>query len=722
MLGDHAFIVPPSSFRVHASLRVPLCPLWLILSRTPPPVYNRARKLQTAGEGWDKRLARTGEKINWRWGALAAALMALLSLVPQAHLCYTRGGEWQGAYAYFYTDEPAYAAYLNALIDGRPRRTDPYVGRDDNGRDDGIHDDPAAAAPLAESLFSIQSAPAYLLALPARLFGLSASIVFILLMPAVAAAASLAIYWLAWSISRDRGLAFAAVFVVLCLGVAVTGQGWVAAAFGLPGGYVFLPFLRRYVPGVPLVFLLLFCGCAWRALTLARRKARLLHAFAAGLLFALQVYSYFYHWTTSAALLACLAAVWIAARPANWRDALAPLALIGAIALASLAPYFALVARRAPSMDAAQALLHTREPDVWRGVILVAVLAAAALIYGARRGLVRPRDPAALFTFSLTLSVVAVFNQQIVTNRSLQPMHYEQYVGNYLALLAAALACGLLWRGHVTRARAADARQGAGDDNGALVAVAAPHVATPRVAAQHVAAPRVPAGGGPHLLPRRVWLTAAAFAFLWGVCETVPPTRNYAALNLMHDDWRAVTRRLDELARDPAFASARGAGAAATPPVVFNPSDTRMDHVPADTACAVVWAPHTFAYSSLTAEENKERVFLFLHFAGVAPAAFAAQGRDQGFLQFNVFGWERANPRLTADYRPVTPAEIERERQNYAAFVRRVEAASAPPAPALSFVVVSDDQPFPSSNLDRFYLRDAGERVGRHTIYRVRAR
>lgn len=642
--------------------------------------------------------------------------MALLSLVPQAHLCYTRGGEWQGAYAYFYTDEPAYAAYLNALIDGRPRRTDPYAGRDD-GDNDSSDNSAAAAAPLAESLFSIQSAPAYLLARPARLFGLSAAAVFILLMPLVAAASSLAIYWLAWSVARDRGLAFAAVFVVLCLGVAVTGQGWVAAAFGLPGGYVFLPFLRRYVPGVPLVFLLLFCGCAWRALTGARRGARLLHALAAGLLFALQVYSYFYHWTTSAALLACLAAVWAVARPANWRDALAPLALIGAIALASLAPYFALVARRAPSMDAAQALLHTREPDVWRGVILVAVLAAAALIYGARRGLVPARDPAALFTLSLSLSVVAVFNQQIVTNRSLQPMHYEQYVGNYVALLAAALACGLLWRGHVTRARAADAHQGAGDD--ATAPVAAQRAADRRGNAQRVAAQ----GQRSHLLPRRVWLTAAAFAFLWGVCETVPPTRGYAALNLMHDDWRAVTRRLGELARADASAPARAADAPPTPPpVVFNPSDTRMDHVPADTACAVVWAPHTFAYSSLTAEENKERVFLFLHFAGVAPAAFAAQGRDQGFLQFNVFGWERANPRLTADYRPVTPAEIERERQNYAAFVRRVEAAGAPPAPALSFVVVSDDQPFPSSNLDRFYLRDAGERVGRHTIYRVRPR
>jgi hypothetical protein len=213
-------------------------------------------------------------------------------------------------------------------------------------------------------------------------------------------------------------------------------------------------------------------------------------------------------------------------------------------------------------------------------------------------------------------------------------------------------------------------------------------------------------------------LGVAAAAYLWGVCETVPPTHDYAALNRMHDDWRAVTRRLDRLAREAAPAppcARRPEGR----PVVFNPSDTRMDHVPADSPAAVVWAPHTFAYSTLTRDENKARVFLFLHFAGVAPADFAAQGRDQGFLQFSVFGWERANPRLTADYRPVTPADIEAERRNYAEFVGRVQSSPGPPAPALSFAVASDDQPFDFANLDRFYRRDAGERVGRHRIFRL---
>ena len=143
------------------------------------------------------------KNFRWRWGLLAAATMAIVSLIPQVHLRYTRGHEWRGAYAYFYSDEPAYAAYLNALIEGRPRRNDPYTGVDDQPN-----------APLAESLFSIQFFPAYLLALPARALGLSAHTVFILLMPLTAGGCSLAVFWLVRMITRDERAAGASVFVV----------------------------------------------------------------------------------------------------------------------------------------------------------------------------------------------------------------------------------------------------------------------------------------------------------------------------------------------------------------------------------------------------------------------------------------------------------------------------------------------------------------------------
>ncbi|HVG28269.1 MAG TPA: hypothetical protein VM864_00975 [Pyrinomonadaceae bacterium] len=617
------------------------------------------------------------KNIRWRWGVIAATLMALVALIPQAHLCRARGREWQGAYAYFYSDEPAYAAYVNALIDGRARRTDPYTGSDDQ-----------TGAPLAESLFSIQFFPAYLLALPARALGLSSATVFILLMPLVAAALSLAIYRTAAAVTQDGGAAFATAFVVLGFGILVSGQGFVVELFGGLSGYVFLPFLRRYVPGVPLVFFFAFCGALWRALAGETERARLVASLAAGALFAVLVYSYFYHWTAAAALAACYAALTLAARPDARRATLRSLAVFTPVALLSLAPYLYLVSRRAAGTDEMQALTRTRAPDLLRGVELLAALTLAALVYGARRGLVRPRDREVIFTASLALSVLAVFNQQVLTGLSLQPMHYEQYVGNYVALLAAALACALLRQG---RARAGRGGEKNVDGETASTAWRRP-------------------------VPRRVWVPVALAGLAWAAAESATTTLNFAPMNLKHDDWLAVTKRLDALACETRRAPTDPY------PVVFNPDDFRLDHVPADSACAVVWAPHTFAFSTVSRAENKERVFAFLHFAGVAPADFAAAGRDRGFLQFSIFGWERANPRLAVDFKPVTAEEIAAEGRSYAEFVAALSRAARAPLPLIDFVVASDDQPFSRANLERFYALEPVERVGRHTIYRATPR
>src|SRR5215203_3125696 len=91
--------------------------------------------------------ANSGLPIKWKWGALAALAITLLSFYPQLHLWMHLGGHTQGVYAYFDTDEVAYSAYLQALIDGRPRRNDPYTGRDQSAGD---------GRQQGESIFSIQ--------------------------------------------------------------------------------------------------------------------------------------------------------------------------------------------------------------------------------------------------------------------------------------------------------------------------------------------------------------------------------------------------------------------------------------------------------------------------------------------------------------------------------------------------------------------------------------
>jgi len=612
--------------------------------------------------------------LRWRWGWLAALALMSLSLFPQAHLCYKRGGDWQGSFAHFYSDEPAYAAYVNALIDGRPRRNDPYTGRDDR-----------ADAPLAESLFSIQFVPAYMLSIPARALGLDTSTMFILLMPLIAGGSALAIFWLLSMLTRDERIAAAGVPFVLCLGILVAGQGLVLNLLGQQTAYVFLPFLRRYVPGVPFVFFFFFCGFAWRALTSDARRTRLLSALAAGVLFALMVYSYFYHWTTAAALAGCLALLWLTLRPASWRRTIEPFALMCLCAVASLVPYFLLLSRRAPTMDTVQALTYSRAPDLWRGVILLDALVLLALAFGVRRRWLNLRSPAVLFNAALALCVLVVFNQQIITGRSLQPMHYEQYIGNYVALLATALAAGLLWQGRKTFKVAGDS---GGDTEGATVTAIR------------------------RLIPHRVWLPVALGALLWGAGETLIITRRGSAGNGLKDEWAAVALRLKERAKseqtDPH-------------PVVFNPSVYRIDNLPTYAPLSTVWAPHMFVFSSVSVTENKERFFKYLYYSGVAANDFETIYRQQGFIYFAIFGWERANPRLTVNYRPITQAEIDAEKNNYANFYAAFDRDHAA-APLVAYVVAQADQPFNLAPIDRWYERDAGERIGRHIVYRVRLR
>ncbi len=63
-----------------------------------------------------------------RYGILIGVFLALLSLYPQIYLKFQRGENYNGATFYYDYDEVAYASYLQALIDDRPRKNDVYTG------------------------------------------------------------------------------------------------------------------------------------------------------------------------------------------------------------------------------------------------------------------------------------------------------------------------------------------------------------------------------------------------------------------------------------------------------------------------------------------------------------------------------------------------------------------------------------------------------------------
>ncbi len=374
---------------------------------------------------------------KWKWGALAALAITLLSLYPQLHLWIHLGKTTEGVYAYFDTDEVAYSAYLQALIDGRPRRNDPYTGRDD-----------VPAMPLPESLFSVQFVSPYLAAIPARLLGLSASTVFIILMPLIGASTALVLFWLLSTTTQDHRLAFVGVLVVLCLATLVSGQGPARNLFKTTEAWGYLPFLRRYIPAIPFPFFIALLGTIWGTV-MKTDKGNIVRAIFSGLILVLLVFSYFYLWTAALAWLTCLTLVWLIARPDGWRRTVSFLGITWIITISGLIPYFVLLSHRATNTDQVQALAHTHSLDLFRpsevlSFVLLAVL--VRLLFLRRASL---KDPKLLFMISLLLMIPAVFNQQLITGISLQPFHYEEFVTSYCVLIAGIAGWRILFQDSV---------------------------------------------------------------------------------------------------------------------------------------------------------------------------------------------------------------------------------------------------------------------------------
>jgi hypothetical protein len=281
--------------------------------------------------------------------ALPAAAMALLSLIPQLHLWLVRGRDWNGAYVSLQGDEPLYSAYVNALLEGRPRKNDPFGGRDDS-----------VAAPLPESIFSIQFIPAYLIALPARVLGVSASTAFIFLGPAAALLSSLSVFWLLTSVTGDRKFAGAGILVVLSLGGLLGSYGIFGTRIDI--AYPVLPFLRRYQPAAVFPLFFIFQGLVWRMLTCLNKGRAQVAAVLAGLTLGVLIFSYLYLWTAALAWLVCIGALWLILQPGERSKTVVGLIIICAITALALAPYFYLVAHRASAIDEQQMLINTHWP------------------------------------------------------------------------------------------------------------------------------------------------------------------------------------------------------------------------------------------------------------------------------------------------------------------------------------------------------------------------
>jgi hypothetical protein len=100
-------------------------------------------------------------------------------------------------------------------------------------------------------------------------------------------------------------------------------------------------------------------------------------------------------------------------------------------------PYLLLASKLGDTTGEILFLATSHAPDLFRltEILGLAILAITGLLIS--RGLVQAREPVIIFTLACALTPFLLFNQQILTGRSLQPFHYEVFIGSYTTVLAA---------------------------------------------------------------------------------------------------------------------------------------------------------------------------------------------------------------------------------------------------------------------------------------------
>jgi hypothetical protein len=592
-----------------------------------------------------------------KWCSFAAIAVTFLSLLPQLHLWYARGSQWNGAYATVDGDEFLYSAYINALLDGRSRRNDPFAGRDDNPN-----------APLQESGYSINVVPAFVIYSLAKLFSVSSSTAFIVLIGLAGLLASVAIFYLILSVTHDERVAAAGTLFVLCLGGAAAGQGLLGILFSSDVTNLGLIFLRRYQPSASFALFFVFATLIWRALVAGNNSRAWLYAVLGGAVLCALVFCYFYLWTAAAAWLAGCGLLWFCFRPEARARTIQVLAIVMVMALFALGPYVYLLSQRSTSLDQSQLLISTHRLDLLRIPEIIGALVLIVLVVAGRRGKLKFSGVSNIFTASFALLPFILFNQQVVTGRSLQPFHFENFIANYAVLVGVVLLIATLTR-----------------------------------------------------VSPNFWRLAFVVCFVWGALEVVLPARARYAANVVSDEMIPAMKRLKELsATDGTLSGLRSVGK--TPAVVFSPHTDVMRVVPTWTAQGILLGVGSLDFGG---SRNELKVYSYLYYSGVNGERLRELLNDRSadtfmnyYARSAIFGLPRVSPNLTFNFKPIQNAEIEDQVRNYETYVASFNREAALKHP-LGYLVIRRDAAFDFSLIDRWYQRAAAEHYGPYDLYRL---
>lgn len=597
-------------------------------------------------------------KLRWRFGIIAGLFLAVFSLYPQFKMIYLRGADWNGHYAYNDIDEVAYAAYIKALIDGRPRKSDPYTGRDHSPEN-----------PQPESLFSIQFAAPYTIALPARILNIDAPGALTVAGAVAACLTAMALFWLIGMMTEDSLFALAGSMIVLAGGALFAGEGAIGEILGVGYAYPYFPGFRRYIPAMAFPAFFTLLAVVWKIVGRESRLSSPLIVIGIAA-FSYTVFSYFYVWTTAAAWLACLGICWLIVRPEGWLKDIRALTILGIGCAISLVPYFYLLSKRSHTMDDVQMLINTRALDLTRPPELVGFVVLAVIVAAVAIKVLALRDKATLFAISLAATPAILFNQQIITGRQLQPIHYQVFIGNYVAAVSFVVTLGLMW-----------SRSGGFQQRSAKFAVAA------------------------------LGVIAAA----WGIVECHYTVRILDDVNIVRDEALPVARRISQLAKDdpPPHVS-----------TVLYLAVAEADDFPTLAPQPVLWARHQHVFAGVTWQENKERYYQQLYYEGIKPEELASRIKQGGDIVsvIALWGWGRHTDRLNSEYKPLLFLEVDEEARRYDEYVKTFDAKRVDVV-KLSFMIAPSSQPESSfANIDAWYERYDREVYGKYALYKLRLR
>jgi hypothetical protein len=280
-------------------------------------------------------------------------------------------------------------------------------------------------------------------------------------------------------------------------------------------------------------------------------------------------------------------------------------------------------------------------------------------------------DSRLIFTASLALLPFAVFNQQIITGWTMQPYHYESFILNYAVLVGVVIAIALL---------------------------------------------RKP-------VSQRLLISIAVLSVVWGAVEVGLPARmTFVPLAVTNDRMVPVLKRLDALSKVDGTFTGRSPS-----PLVFSPYIAVNSWLPTWTSQGTLLDIGGLDLGHVSPAERKEFLYMHLYYSNVDGAAlrkpFDGTSRDVGlkYARAAIFGHERIIPGMSQHFEPIKPEEVEDAIHDYQTYVDSFSVEQARKRPLAYAVVLADDK-FDFTNLDRWYERDTGERVGDYVLYKLKLR